>query len=68
MTTTRPDIAFAINKLAQYMLNPINYHQNTVKHLIRYLRLTKDMEIRYRSENSNLINYINADYEGDKSD
>jgi hypothetical protein len=26
------------------------------------------MEIRYKSENSNLINYINADYEGDKLD
>jgi hypothetical protein len=26
------------------------------------------MEIRYRLKNPNLINYINADYEEDKSD
>jgi hypothetical protein len=26
------------------------------------------MKIRYKPENSNLISYINADYEGDKLD
>jgi hypothetical protein len=68
MTTTRPDIAFAINKLAQYMSDPTDYHQSTVKHLIRYLRSTKDMEIRYKPENPNLIGYTDADYGGDKLD
>jgi hypothetical protein len=26
------------------------------------------MQIRYKSETSNLVNYSDADYEGDKSD
>jgi hypothetical protein len=68
MTTTRPDIAFAINKLAQYMLDPADYHQSSIKHLIRYLRSTKNIEIRYRPENPNLIGYTDADYGGDKLD
>jgi hypothetical protein len=50
------------------MSDSIDYHQSTVKHLIRYLRSTKDMEIRYRLENPNLIDYINADYGEDKLD
>jgi hypothetical protein len=50
------------------MLDFIDYHQSTVKHFIRYLRSIKDMKIRYKLKNPNLINYINADYEGDKSD
>jgi hypothetical protein len=45
MTTTRPDITFAINKLAQYMSDPADYHQSSIKHLTRYLRSIKNMEI-----------------------
>jgi hypothetical protein len=50
------------------MSDPTDYHQSTVKHFIRYLRSTKDMEIRYGPENPNLIDYTDADYGGDKSD
>jgi hypothetical protein len=49
------------------MLDSTDYHQSTVKHFIRYLRSTKDMKIRYKPENPNLIGYINADYGEDKS-
>jgi hypothetical protein len=50
------------------MLNSIDYYQSTVKHFIRYLRSIKDMEIRYKPENPNLVDYIDADYGGDKLD
>ena len=68
MTTIRPDIAFAVNKLAQYMSDPAKFHQTAVKHLLRYLRSTKDMQIRYGPETPNLVGYSDADYGGDKSD
>jgi hypothetical protein len=68
MTITRPDIAFAINKLAQYMSDSADYHQSSIKHLTRYLRSIKNMKIRYKPENPNLIGYTDADYGEDKSD
>jgi hypothetical protein len=64
----RPDVIFAVNKLAQYMTDPAMFHQSAVKYLLRYLRSTKDIEIRYRPEALNLIGYLDADYGGDKSD
>jgi len=68
MTVMRPDIAFATNKLAQFMSDPADYHLSSAKHLTRYLRSTKDTEIRYGPENPNLRGYTDVDYGGDKSD
>ena len=68
MTTIRPDVAFTVNKLAQYMADPARFHQSAVKHLLRYLRSTKDTQICYGPETPNLIGYSDSDYGGDKSD
>ncbi len=45
ITVIRPDIIFATNKLAQFISDPTDYHLSSAKHLTRYLRLTKDIEI-----------------------
>ena len=45
---TRPDIAFAVNQLSAYMANPSLAHQMSVKHILRYLAGTKDLQITYR--------------------
>jgi hypothetical protein len=37
ITITRPDIAFTVNKVAQFMHSPSNIHWTTVKHILRYL-------------------------------
>jgi hypothetical protein len=34
--------------------------------MVRYLRLIKDINLRYKPENPNLIGYLDADYGGDK--
>jgi hypothetical protein len=33
---------------------------------VRYLKLIKDINLRYRPENPNLIDYLDVDYGGDK--
>jgi hypothetical protein len=39
---TRPDIAFAVNKLCKFMSNPGDVHWQHLKHLLRYLKGTKN--------------------------
>ena len=33
----RPDIAFAVEKLSQYMVDPARHHEQAMKYLMRYL-------------------------------
>lgn len=40
LSLTRPDVAFAVNKLAQYMQAPIDLNWSALKHILRYLRGT----------------------------
>ena len=49
---TRPDIAFAINRLASYTANPSIQHISTLKRVLRYLAGTKTYRIRYMADPS----------------
>ncbi|KAL4378427.1 hypothetical protein GQ457_02G036270 [Hibiscus cannabinus] len=39
---TRPDIAFSVNKVAQFIHKPCETHLDAVKHVLRYLARTID--------------------------
>jgi histone deacetylase 1/2 len=39
-TMTRPDIAFSVNKVCQFMANPLETHWKAVKRILRYLKGT----------------------------
>jgi len=43
----RPDIAFAVGKCARGMHNPLPKHVAMLRHLVRYLRKTKDCKLLY---------------------
>jgi hypothetical protein len=55
-------------KLAQFMSDSAEYYKSAVKHLLRYIRLTKNRCICYSLRNPDLLKYSNADYASDKSD
>ncbi|GJY62249.1 hypothetical protein Tco_0462906 [Tanacetum coccineum] len=40
---TRPDVAFAQNLVSRYQQNPGKLHWVAVKHILKYLRNTRDM-------------------------
>ncbi|XP_059637403.1 secreted RxLR effector protein 161-like [Cornus florida] len=63
---TKPDIAFAVNLLAQYSFAPTRRHWNVVKHIMRYIWGTTDMGLFYsRKSKLQLIGYANASYLSD---
>ena len=44
---TGPDIAYAVNKLSAYTANPSLQHSGAVKRILRYLKGTKNLAIKY---------------------
>lgn len=65
MTGTRPDIAYAVGKVAQFMANPGPNHWTAAKHIFRYLRGTAERGITYRASGQALAGYSDSDYAGD---
>ena len=46
-TYTRPDLAFTVSKLSQYLSNPSVLHMQAAKHVLRYIKGTLDYGIYY---------------------
>lgn len=65
LTLTRPDIAFAVNKVCQFMHSPTKNHWSAVKRILRYLQGTQDHGLLFQ-RNSELIlhAYTDADWAG----
>lgn len=66
---THPDIAFAVNRLSQFMHRPTTTHAEAVKRVMRYLAGTADKGFFFsRSTPLNLHAYSGADWTGDRDD
>ena len=58
---TRPDIAFAVSTLSQFLDNPGVAHWEAVKRVFHYLAGTQSLELMYGGERHDLIGYTDAD-------
>ena len=58
---TRPDIAFAVSALSQFLNNPGVAHWEGVKKIFRYLSGTKTLELTYGGEQQGLEGYTDTD-------
>ena len=56
---TRPDIAFAVNQLSQYVTNPTLQHWTALKRILRYVQGTKSLGLEYIRQYSEKV-YIEA--------
>ena len=56
---TRPDIAFAVNKLAQFSSDPTTEHWTAVKRIFRYLKGTRSHALTYGGRNTDLSEDLN---------
>lgn len=67
MVCTRPDWAHAVSVVSKYLSNPGRSHWDSIKWILRYLRGTKDHDILFSRQQSDLsvVGYIDADYARD---
>ncbi|KAG8930012.1 hypothetical protein FRC01_003405 [Tulasnella sp. 417] len=78
---TRPDIAYAVNKLAQFSVNPTDEHMKAAKHVLRYLKGTRNLVLQYSNQQGptafstaefkeppKIQGYTDSDWAGDPND
>ena len=66
---TRLDIAFAVNKLSQFMHMPTEDHWQAAKRILRYLAGTPDHGIFFSANNKLVLQaYSDSDWAGDTDD
>ena len=68
---TRPDITFAVHKLAQFSSNPDSSHFKAAKRILRYLKGSIGFCLVFKGHettNFNLVGYSDADWAGNTSD
>ncbi|KAI4297578.1 hypothetical protein L6164_037463 [Bauhinia variegata] len=69
LSLTRPDVAFTVHRLSQFMHAPTTTHWNALKRLLRYLASTVHHGIVvHKSSPFILHGYSDADWAGDKDD
>lgn len=63
-TCNRPDISLVAGRLGRYAAAPTVAHLSAGKTLLRYVKGTAQLELRYRKD-APLVGYADADYAGD---
>nr|KYP50410.1 Retrovirus-related Pol polyprotein from transposon TNT 1-94 [Cajanus cajan] len=71
-TITRPEISFSVNKVCQFMSNPLEQHWSAVKRILRYLKGTMFLGLHLQPAPSNsplsIRAYCDADWASDPDD
>ena len=66
MLCTRPDICYTVGIVSRYQSNPGMGHWIAVKHILKYLRRTRDYMLAYSGGDLNAIGYTDYDFKSDK--
>ncbi|RVW18846.1 Retrovirus-related Pol polyprotein from transposon RE1 [Vitis vinifera] len=69
LSHTRPDIAFAVSIVSQFMHSPYEVHLEAVYHILRYLKSTPGKGLFFKkSEQKTIEAYTDADWAGSVTD
>ncbi|XP_070662480.1 secreted RxLR effector protein 161-like [Malus domestica] len=68
LTFTRPDIAFSVHQVCQFMQQPMVAHYTAVKRILRYLKGTMTVGVTYTRGDLHLKAFSDADWAGDPND
>ena len=67
VVVSRPDVAYAIGVLAQFIQNPGLAHWEALKRLINYLGWTKDLWLTFRGQSKTMMEgFCDADWASNK--
>ena len=67
-TLTRPDIAFSVNQLCQFMHSPTSDHRIATKRVLRYLKGTIDYGLSFPKSSLKLHAFCDFDWAGNPDD
>ena len=65
MLCTRPNIYYAVGIVSRYQSDPGEEHWIAVKHILKYLRRTRDYMLVYSSGSLETIGYTDSNFQGD---
>jgi hypothetical protein len=68
MTSTRPNICYAVGWVSRYQSNPGKAHWQAMKRIFRYLQMTKSMKLCFGLDELEIKGFTNADFAGDTDD
>jgi hypothetical protein len=69
LTLTRPDIAFPVNKVCQFLHPPTTEHWTTLKRILRYIKSCMNICFRICKSSSTLVSgYSDVDWAGSVDD
>ncbi|XP_057468143.1 secreted RxLR effector protein 161-like [Actinidia eriantha] len=66
MLCTRPDICYVVGMISRYQSNLGSEHWIAVKHVLKYLRRTRDYMLIYGSEDLTPIGYSDSNFQSDR--
>ena len=66
MLCTRPDICYAVGIVSRYQSNPGKEHWIAVKHILKYLRRTKNYMLIYSGGDLKPIGSTDSDFQSDR--
>ncbi|KAK9924142.1 hypothetical protein M0R45_032529 [Rubus argutus] len=69
LSHTRPDIAYAVSVVSQFMHCPSEEHMDAVFRILRYLKMAPGRGLLFgKNDELEVIGYTDADWAGDKTD
>ena len=54
MTSTRPNICYAVTLLSQFMAKPTKAHLSMAEHVLRYIKGTMNYGLKFKKSTDNL--------------
>ena len=68
MLCTRPDVSYALSICSRYQADPGERHWMAVKHILKYLRRTKDLFLVYGEGELTVKWFTDASFQSDQDD
>ena len=62
MLYTRPDIYYVVGVVSRFQSNPGPDHWIVVKHILKYLRRTRDYMLVYLGDGLKIMGYTDSDF------